>query len=466
MKRAFVVVLAFLVFFVPGGVRAGWLDSWFDQYVASAPDYFEGQKRGYIGAGSFSARWQVQADYPITIQLPQVRTGCGGIDVFLGGMNFAMLPDYIVQKLQTLIAAAPAVAFEVALAILSEVLSDKVNWVKNAVDMLNSLQIDECAIIHGVSIAAKEFVKNKNISEAWATFKQRSGLDSLYHRITKTDQGMVVDNTRIQQLVSGCPSDIKSLAFSKSIVEWALSKAGVADASGLSAYVRSIAGDVRGDGNGNFIYEAPCMGMHSGSTGVLEAMIGTDRYIKNSNGQCVRDTTPIYVYGRSYSSIRQWAQQNLATLATALRTKQQLDQNTKTFIKVIPAPLYQAIRTAVATGDYAGQAATYAEFAAAAVAFRLLNTVYASVLEAQARVKSLLQAQGAGTTSCNSEVLQSLDSALETWQGHFRTILAKATQEYNNVLTETVNNLQFAALLTSVRQQFESQLANLLRREM
>jgi len=58
--------------------HAGWVDDWMTQSTGSSPGYFEGQQRGYYSGGSFSGRWPSTADYPVTIEAPRVKSGCGG----------------------------------------------------------------------------------------------------------------------------------------------------------------------------------------------------------------------------------------------------------------------------------------------------------------------------------------------------------------------------------------------------
>ena len=78
----------------------GWAESWFDNVTYTSPGSFEDQTRGYVTAGGMSGRVDVHNDYLMSITLPKVKAGCGGIDMFLGGMSF-LDPDYLVQKLGT-----------------------------------------------------------------------------------------------------------------------------------------------------------------------------------------------------------------------------------------------------------------------------------------------------------------------------------------------------------------------------
>ena len=92
-----------------------WAEHWFDNVTYTSPGSFEDQARGYVTAGGFSGRVDVHNDYLMSVTLPKVRAGCGGIDMFLGGMSF-LDPDYLVQKLESILQAAPAVAFQYLLA--------------------------------------------------------------------------------------------------------------------------------------------------------------------------------------------------------------------------------------------------------------------------------------------------------------------------------------------------------------
>lgn len=79
-----------------------WAESWFDNVTYTSPGSFEDQTRGYITAGGMSGRVDVHNDYLMSVTLPKVRAGCGGIDMFLGGMSF-LDPDYLVQKLESIL---------------------------------------------------------------------------------------------------------------------------------------------------------------------------------------------------------------------------------------------------------------------------------------------------------------------------------------------------------------------------
>src|SRR3546814_17290635 len=65
-----------------------WAESCFDNVTYTSPGSFEDQTRGYLTAGGMSGRVDVHNDYLMSLSLPMVKAGCGGIDMFLGGMSF------------------------------------------------------------------------------------------------------------------------------------------------------------------------------------------------------------------------------------------------------------------------------------------------------------------------------------------------------------------------------------------
>ena len=113
---AVIVTVAFFTGIAASACNADeWIDDWIQQKTVVSPQYFETQKRGYASLGGMSARWKVGTDNLITVTPPRFKMGCGGIDMFGGGLGF-MKFDYLVKKLQKVMGpAAAAFAFDLAL---------------------------------------------------------------------------------------------------------------------------------------------------------------------------------------------------------------------------------------------------------------------------------------------------------------------------------------------------------------
>lgn len=184
------LLLVFVLLFNPVIVSASLVDSIFQKYMESGPSYFESQKRGYFSFGSFSGRYDYGTLHPITIALPKIDLGCGGIDIFLGGFGFAGL-DYLVQKFQRLIQMAPVVAFHIALNTISPQLRGIITEVENIINLLNQLQLDECKILKPfMAINLREGDIASQFEGAAKQAMSSTGLDKLWTSVTSAFKGI------------------------------------------------------------------------------------------------------------------------------------------------------------------------------------------------------------------------------------------------------------------------------------
>ena len=150
LRTAILAALVVDILIFSHAASAAWVDDWLNQRTTTSPNYFFGQQRGYYSGGSFSARWPNSVSYPVTVEMPRIKSGCGGIDVFMGGFSF-LNTDYLVDKLQGILSGAASVAFDLGLKTLCEQCSNTIKNFEAISDKLNSMQLDECA-------AAKELV--------------------------------------------------------------------------------------------------------------------------------------------------------------------------------------------------------------------------------------------------------------------------------------------------------------------
>ena len=200
-------------------MQAGWVDDWLQQQAGTSPNYFSGQQRGYYSGGSFSGRWHSTAEYPVTVEVPRIKSGCGGIDVFMGGFSF-MNTDYLVNKLQSILTDAPAVAFDLALKTLCEQCSNTIKNFEAMADKLNSMQIDECAAAKElVGIVADDNgfhsseVMRERLGTAIKENKLVSGTAEMWDILTKEDRA---NNNQPQpgdvaDVTSGCNADMTNI---------------------------------------------------------------------------------------------------------------------------------------------------------------------------------------------------------------------------------------------------------------
>ena len=148
IRKLTVFLFSFLLFIslsVPASADMGaYMDDVMDSLEGLAPKSYEGQERGYLVGGSASLRFDNSNDRPlVSFTPPSLKVGCGGIDLVMGGFSYLNF-EYLVQKLQGILSAAPAFAFQIALKTLCESCADIVSSLENITDMINALNVDSC----------------------------------------------------------------------------------------------------------------------------------------------------------------------------------------------------------------------------------------------------------------------------------------------------------------------------------
>ena len=184
MRSIVSIFLISLMLFNTPIAYAGWVDDWFDQAVSSGPDTFEGQKRGYISGGSLMLRYPRTNDYLFTVTTPSFKGGCGGIDLFLGGFSY-LNPEYLVDKFQRIISAAPAFAFQIAMDTISQQISKVMEGQTALIDRLNQLQFDDCKAAKALVAVPMVLAGNEKYEHDITQFLQDSGVKDLWSEAKK-----------------------------------------------------------------------------------------------------------------------------------------------------------------------------------------------------------------------------------------------------------------------------------------
>ena len=220
----------------------GWAESWFDNVTYTSPGSFEDQTRGYVTAGGMSGRVDVHDDYLMSLTLPKVKAGCGGIDMFLGGMSF-LDPDYLVQKLETILQAAPAVAFQYLLETLDEKMGNIISKMEAATNFLNSIQVNDCRLANRMVQIAKGDDNMSGIVEEMTGYKSiREGYANSWQQSREKIQANKGNPTEdLKEALANCPAEVTDIFKTGSLLAHAAARVGASDWAGV---MRARVGDV------------------------------------------------------------------------------------------------------------------------------------------------------------------------------------------------------------------------------
>ncbi len=213
MRSIISIFLVILMLFNIPIAYAGWVDDWFDQAVSSGPDTFEGQKRGYISGGSLMLRYPRTNDYLFTVTTPSFRGGCGGIDLFLGGFSY-LNPEYLIDKFQRIISAAPAFAFQIAMDTISQQISKVMEGQTALIDRLNQLQFDDCKAAKALVAIPMTLAGREKYQHDITQFLQDSGVHDLWNEAKKQlESDPVSTANQVESKVTGNDPMLRKLFY-------------------------------------------------------------------------------------------------------------------------------------------------------------------------------------------------------------------------------------------------------------
>lgn len=116
---------------------------------ATAPNAYQGQQAGYYTGGSLFARDSVRDVQIAQIELPQLRSGCGGIDLFTGGFSFINSPA-LVQSMKNILNNTAGYAFNLALESATPEIANAMKYMNTLANDINRMNINSCEMAAGL----------------------------------------------------------------------------------------------------------------------------------------------------------------------------------------------------------------------------------------------------------------------------------------------------------------------------
>ncbi len=149
---------------------------------------YEDQTGGFYTGGSLFARSRVNDAELFSLQLPHYRSGCGGIDLFLGGFSFINAREFT-QLLRNIGSNASGYAFNLALATVTPQIKSVLDDLSAAVRQMTNQSINSCeaaaTLVGGAwpqSDASSQLLchamsKDLGVVSDWAQGRQKCGVE-------------------------------------------------------------------------------------------------------------------------------------------------------------------------------------------------------------------------------------------------------------------------------------------------
>lgn len=161
----------------------------------SAPQVWQGQAAGYVTGGSVYARTSVRSIQLVSIQMPSLNAGCGGIDAYLGAFSF-INGEQLQRLVKAIMSNAAGYAFDLALQTVVPEMKKAKDFLQQLANDINSLSASTCqtaqAIVGGIVPQFEEGQKKicqdiagqTNMFADWAASRQGCTTGGGYKSVT------------------------------------------------------------------------------------------------------------------------------------------------------------------------------------------------------------------------------------------------------------------------------------------
>lgn len=425
-----------------------WAESWFDNVTYTSPGSFQDQTRGYVTAGGMSGRIDVHNDYLMAVTLPKVKAGCGGIDMFLGGMSF-LDPEYLVQKLESILQAAPAVAFQYLLETLDEKMGNIISKMEAATNFLNSIQTNDCRLANRMVQIAKGDDNMSGIIEEMTGYKSvKEGFAKSFQQSREKIQANKNSPTEdLKDALANCPAEVTDIFKTGSLLSHAATRVGAGD---WASVMRARVGDVymRWDATDKVpIFSAIPACPHQDTDSPQDFLTGKVQRralnIPPTGADCGPDT------GKGALEL---ARDRMQSIATKIRTRSALTTEERQFVaNVRTLPVYRLLEWGVRRGVSDSVIADTDELVALTLAYQMLNDLTRSIDFAVGNAERGASAAGASDADsaniCQTRILTKGIEQLRDLREEVLRQRSQVRQSYMASLSQANLSSNYADLL-------------------
>lgn len=238
----------------------------------TSPAAFESQAAGFFGGGSLYARNQVRQYQLVQLDLPSYRAGCGGIDLFTGGLSF-LSGKKLVDLGKSIMSNGEAYAADVLLASTVPQLKQVRDYLQQLEQMANHASINSCEMAQNLvgGLWPKTAASQQKICKDQAAMG-KEGLFTDYVKARMACSGTGFDG--VMKNASLDPERKKQVVLNKNLV-WSIlqTKSFLSSDPELAEMMMSLTGTLIIDFQGK-VTNVPSL---AGNADLLNALIGANQ---------------------------------------------------------------------------------------------------------------------------------------------------------------------------------------------
>ena len=178
----------------------------------SQPQVWQGQAAGYASGGSLYARTQVKQIQLISMTLPDINAGCGGIDAYLGAFSF-INGEQLQRFAKQIMSNAAGYFFDLALQTTVPEIKQAKDFLQKMASDINSMNLSSCQAAQGIvgglfprtqvsqQKVCQDIAGESNIFSDWAASRQGCTVggksDSVRDKASDKDKERITKNLNL-----------------------------------------------------------------------------------------------------------------------------------------------------------------------------------------------------------------------------------------------------------------------------
>ena len=124
------------------------------------PSVFESTRRGVLAGGGTQIRNRRMNIQLVAFEPPNIKGGCGGIDIFLGSFSYINL-DQFISFLRAIAANAAGYAFQMALKVSCNICSNVMDAMQQIAQIMNNMNMSSCQLAQGIVEDSRDALQGK-----------------------------------------------------------------------------------------------------------------------------------------------------------------------------------------------------------------------------------------------------------------------------------------------------------------
>ncbi|RRF57856.1 conjugal transfer protein TraH [Klebsiella pneumoniae] len=308
------------------------LNKFFDQMGGgganvSVPAAWKGQAAGYLTGGNLFLRTPVRNIQLISVTLPDVKSGCGGIDAYLGSFSF-INSDQIKIMGKQILSNGLGYAFDLGLETVCPQCKSVKDYLQKLATDVNNMNISTCqasqAIVGGLWPKTQEASKK--------VCQDIGGAHDVFSDWAASRQGCGVGDETDKVFSKATPEEKKRIPRNRNLTWSTFEKINqfISNDRELKELIMSLVGTVIYDDKGNPTFLAP----RGGSDSIFDTLLngGTAKiYHCNDNTDCLKPSAAEFTLSSSQGMTNR-VRTMLQSIFAKGRTDTKLTDNEKALI--------------------------------------------------------------------------------------------------------------------------------------